>query len=291
MASYGKLAASAAGGAVTAPRSRRFARADTTERRLHIAMIVLAVIGIGVAGYLTVIHYAGINPVCVATSHGTSSCLKVQMSVYSKLAGVPVAVLGLIGYVVIFALLLAPVSETTRVAILGVALIGFGFSMYLTYREIFSLKMICEWCVGSAIILFCLFVLSVIRYLRGDVAPQPAPAAAARPMGAPSNAPASRRRSPIRKQRVLAVLAGAMLATVALAGAGAGGAGARGGDRGGSRCGPRPSDGSRAGRWRRRRGGPSRLSLRARRRTAPARARAQARAQAHRRPGRLPARL
>ena len=58
-------------------------------------MLVLAVIGLGVATYLTIIHYAGIKPACTA---GTS-CIKVQSSGWSKLDGVPVALLGLIGKV------------------------------------------------------------------------------------------------------------------------------------------------------------------------------------------------
>ena len=67
-------------------------------------MIVLALVGLGVASYLTYVHYAGINPVCTAGG----SCLKVQTSAYSKLAGVPVALMGLIGYVAIMVSLLAP---------------------------------------------------------------------------------------------------------------------------------------------------------------------------------------
>jgi len=46
-------------------------------------MLVLSVVGLGVASYLTYIHYAGINPVCTAGD----SCLKVQTSVYSLLLG------------------------------------------------------------------------------------------------------------------------------------------------------------------------------------------------------------
>jgi uncharacterized membrane protein len=50
------------------------------------------------------------------------------------------------------------------------ALIGFGFSAYLTYRELFTIKAICEWCVGSAICLTILAVLTGIRFVRGDPA-------------------------------------------------------------------------------------------------------------------------
>jgi uncharacterized membrane protein len=134
-----------------------------SSRALRITMIVLAVIGLGVASYLTYIHYADINPVCTS-----SSCLKVQTSVYSKLAGVPVAVLGLIGYVAILGSLLIPESETSRLATLMFALAGFGFSAYLTYRELFSIHAVCEWCASSAVIMTILMCLSVWRFLRGD---------------------------------------------------------------------------------------------------------------------------
>ena len=64
-------------------------------------MIVLTVLGLGVASYLTYVHYAGIKPVCTAEGN---RCTKVQTSRYSKLAGVPVALIGLIGYVAILGL-------------------------------------------------------------------------------------------------------------------------------------------------------------------------------------------
>ena len=125
-------------------------------------MIGLSIAGLAVAGYLTYVHYAGIKPACTA---GTS-CVKVQTSQWSHLAGVPVALLGLVGYVGILASLLAPDREETRLATLGLTLIGVGFSAYLTYRELFSIHAVCEWCVTSAVILSLLFILSLIRYLR-----------------------------------------------------------------------------------------------------------------------------
>ena len=139
------------------------ARTSTSER-LRQAMIGLAVLGIAVAGYLTYVHYAGIKPACTA---GTS-CVKVQTSEWSDLAGVPVALLGLIGYVAILGSLLLPDREESRLATLALTLIGFGFSGYLTYRELFSIHAICEWCASSAVILTVLFICSVIRYMRAD---------------------------------------------------------------------------------------------------------------------------
>jgi uncharacterized membrane protein len=135
-----------------------------SSRAIRITMIVLAAIGLCIAAYLTYVHYAGIKPACTAGE----SCTKVQTSPYSRLAGVPVALMGLIGYVAILGSLLAPEGERSRFATLALTLAGFGFSAYLTYRELFSIHAICEWCVSSAVILTVLVCLATWRFLRGE---------------------------------------------------------------------------------------------------------------------------
>jgi uncharacterized membrane protein len=139
---------------------------DVVDRRLLIAIAVISLIGIGVAGYLTYTHYAGLNVVCLSSG----GCETVQKSVYSKLAGVPVAVLGLAGYIgILFSLAIR--NELGRIAAFGIALIGFLFSMYLTYREIFTIKAICQWCVSSAVLMTVLTILTAIRMLRYESEP------------------------------------------------------------------------------------------------------------------------
>jgi uncharacterized membrane protein len=142
-----------------------------SDRALKNTMTALAVLGLGVASYLTIAHYTGGTTICPL--HG--GCETVQHSVYSKLAGIPVALLGLIGYVLILVSLRLPTSETTRLATVAIAIVGFGFSAYLTYRELFSIHAICPWCVSSAVIMTILLVLAIWRFLRGDQAPAPAP--------------------------------------------------------------------------------------------------------------------
>lgn len=148
--------------------------------RLRRAMVVLAVIGLGVATYLTIIHYAGINPACTAGQ----SCVKVQTSQWSKVDGVPVALMGLIGYIAILASLLVPDRDETRLAALAFTVIGFGFSAYLTYRELFSIHAICEWCASSAVIMTLLLIGAATRFVitsdtaglsGAPAAPAPAP--------------------------------------------------------------------------------------------------------------------
>jgi uncharacterized membrane protein len=132
-------------------------------RRLRIAMTVLTVLGVGLASYLTYIHYAGIKPLCGTNGGG---CEIVQTSQYSMLAGVPVALIGLLGYVAILGSLLVPESETSRLATVVFTVVGFGFSGYLTYRELFSIHHICEYCVSSAGLITVLMGLAVWRFLR-----------------------------------------------------------------------------------------------------------------------------
>jgi uncharacterized membrane protein len=130
-------------------------------------MIALAIVGLGVAIYLTYVHYAGIKPACTAGQ----SCIKVQTSVWSKLDGVPVALLGAIAYVGILGSLLVPDRELARLATFAMTLVGFGFSAYLTYRELFSIHAVCEWCASSAVILTILFVCATVRFVRGSTVP------------------------------------------------------------------------------------------------------------------------
>jgi uncharacterized membrane protein len=163
---------------------------------LRRAMTVLALLGVALATYLTIVHYAGLKPACTAGQ----ACVKVQTSQWSELAGVPVALIGLIGYIVILGALLAPDREETRLAVLGMTMVGFGFSGYLTYRELFSIHAICEECATSAVIMTILLICAVYRYLttndEGEPVAEPAPLP---PRGKP--APRSPREQPRRKSR------------------------------------------------------------------------------------------
>jgi uncharacterized membrane protein len=136
--------------------------------RLRTAAIALSVLGLGIAGYLTYVHYAGISPVC-EIAHG---CEKVQTSQWSRVAGVPVALLGLLGYATILAATLLP-SETAVTAAAGTALVGAGFSVYLTYREVFTIHAICIWCVASAVLMVALAVVTTARLVRAEPASAP----------------------------------------------------------------------------------------------------------------------
>jgi uncharacterized membrane protein len=116
------------------------------ERYLRIAVAVLALIGAGIAGYLTYTHFKGTPPVCL-----TSGCEVVQNSRWSKLLGIPVALLGLLTYLSIVATTLVrhPLSKQAGATIAVAAL---GFNLYLLYIQAYEIGRYCTWCVSNEIV-------------------------------------------------------------------------------------------------------------------------------------------
>lgn len=129
---------------------------ETTLRR---AAGVVALLGIGVATYITIADAGGGAPVCLA---GGGGCETVASSAYSHLAGVNVAVIGIVGYALLLGAALLR-GDPGRFAGFSLALVGFGFSAYLTYLELFVVNAICQWCVGSAALMTVLLALDAIR--------------------------------------------------------------------------------------------------------------------------------
>lgn len=127
---------------------------------LRAAATAAGLIGLGIAAYLTILHYAGGTPAC-GVSHG---CATVQASEWATFAGVPVALLGALGYLAIVTTLWLP-GETARLAGAALAIAGLGFSAYLTYRELFDIHAICTWCVASATVMTALAAACVVRAL------------------------------------------------------------------------------------------------------------------------------
>jgi uncharacterized membrane protein len=132
-----------------------------SEWALRRAIAFVAAVGVGVATYLAIADSGGGAPICLA---GGSGCQTVADSSYSHLAGVNVAVFGIVGY----ALLLASAffsDDTARFGGFLVALGGFGFSVYLTYIELFKIEAVCQWCIASAVLMTILFALGATRLI------------------------------------------------------------------------------------------------------------------------------
>jgi len=121
--------------------------------------------GLGVAGYLTYEHYTGSSSL-VCSTRGIVNCLEVTTSTYSKVAGVPVAVLGLVFFVVMLVLQLPAMWNRPGAAIRRVrmawAVIGLGTVVYLLYAELFKIDAICLWCTAVHVLTFVVFVSTVL---------------------------------------------------------------------------------------------------------------------------------
>ncbi|MEA2366861.1 MAG: hypothetical protein QOI32_2373 [Thermoleophilaceae bacterium] len=121
------------------------------------AIAGLALLGLAISAYLTYVHYAEVQPFCT----GISDCERVQTSDYAELAGIPVAVLGIVGYTAILASLWTRVEVTVLLGYTAV-----GFSAYLTWAELFKIDAICQWCVASALTSVAIAVLATLLALR-----------------------------------------------------------------------------------------------------------------------------
>ena len=150
-------------------------RADALQlnraQRMQWMIRVLCLLGIFVAGYLAWSYLGGTEPYC----GGTESCAEVQNSSYADVAGIPVPVIGLVGYALLLGLSLlrgrlsAELDFYLPVLSFGAALIGVLYSAYLTYIEAYVLLAWCYWCVASAVIITAIWVLTIVDLRRAWV--------------------------------------------------------------------------------------------------------------------------
>jgi uncharacterized membrane protein len=129
-----------------------------SDRTLRLALAVVALVGTGLATYLTYVHFDEGALICT-----TGGCEQVQQSEYAELAGIPVALLGLIAYVVVLVLVAwdTPLARTLTAAL---ALGALAFSCYLVALQLFVIEATCVWCmVNDLLVVPLLAVLSVLR--------------------------------------------------------------------------------------------------------------------------------
>lgn len=136
--------------------------------RLRLASLVLVLLGIANAGYLSWTKFSAVSIYC---GPGSSACDAVSASVYGYLFGIPVSYLGLASYLVLLALLgletQHPLLKTNGpVLVFGLTLFGTLFSAYLQYTSIVILREICPYCVTNALTQLALLILSIFRLRR-----------------------------------------------------------------------------------------------------------------------------
>jgi uncharacterized membrane protein len=128
-----------------------------SERSIRIASAALALVGVGITTYLLSVRASGATLSCT-----TGGCETVQSSPYSEIFGLPVAALGLSGYVLVLGAALAR-GDLARLVGAVVALAAFCFSAYLVVVQLVVIGALCDWCLASDAVTTALAALALLR--------------------------------------------------------------------------------------------------------------------------------
>jgi uncharacterized membrane protein len=139
------------------------------------ALVVMAILGLGISIYLTTVHYAHVRLVCSAG--GIVNCTQVTTSVYSVVPGtkIPITIPGMLWFLVSGGLALAAwrvqagtglASVRLGLAHLAWGVIGLITVLYLIYVELVRLHAICEWCSAVHVLTLLTFLVALYRVQR-----------------------------------------------------------------------------------------------------------------------------
>ena len=137
------------------------------DSRLSKIAIALAILGLLVSIYMTIYKFTSNDKMCI----GSKDCSVVNASRYSEIYGIPVAVLGVVGYAAILGVLVLERNpgffrENASMLFFALSLTGFLFTLYLIYVEIALIKAYCPFCLTSQAVMSFIFIISVIRLIR-----------------------------------------------------------------------------------------------------------------------------
>lgn len=151
--------------AVDAERSEDVGAFSTLNRMV---IAVLALVGVLISVYMSAYAFGLLGDIAC----GAGGCQIVQNSPWARFMGVPVPVIGLMGYGMLLAAAMLGVqpafvrSRTVPLVLAGGATIGLLFTAYLTYLEAFVIHAWCRWCIGSAILALLIFACAVPEFRR-----------------------------------------------------------------------------------------------------------------------------
>jgi uncharacterized membrane protein len=140
-----------------------FAHSPWRPAWLDAPMLILTIVGLAVAGYLTYVEARAVAAVCGPVG----DCNAVQTSSYSRLFGVvPVGLIGIAGYAAILVVWLwgrfgsGRLADYAPLALHGMTILAVIFSLNLTFLEPFVIKAVCIWCLTSAVVITLVMLLS-----------------------------------------------------------------------------------------------------------------------------------
>ena len=137
----------------------------------------ISLVGLAVSVYLTFEHFTA-NATLACSIGGTIDCAKVTTSAWSTFLGVPVALLGVVFFVVALGLCLPRVwrrPERWLDAVrLGWLTIGLGMALYLIWAELYRVHAICLWCTAVHVATFLLWIAVLFGQILSGPAGEPA---------------------------------------------------------------------------------------------------------------------
>lgn len=137
------------------------------DKWLYRASVALTVVGLLVSIYMTIYKVTSNDSMCL----GSGDCSTVNASRFSEVNGIPVAVIGVIGYLAILAVHYYETrnrffKQNGTMLIFGMGLTGFLFTVWLIYVEIALIKALCPFCITSQAAMTLIFILAVIRLVK-----------------------------------------------------------------------------------------------------------------------------
>jgi uncharacterized membrane protein len=132
-----------------------------TKNNIWKALIGLSVLGILLATYL---FYNFLTRPLIESCYFNSqiNCDAVTKGSLSTLFGIPVSLIGLVGYITI---LFSSIFKK-KMLVLGMSTFGMVFCLFITYQEIFILRVICPVCLACQLVMLIVFLLAIYLNLK-----------------------------------------------------------------------------------------------------------------------------
>ena len=147
----------------------RTSQPQNTRDYLYWLSLALIVVGLVISGYLSYTKLTNTSVICLEAE--AISCDVVQHSIYAKFAGIEIAYLGFVAYLMLGGVLLlsnqiAVLQEYGHILLFGLTLLAFVHAVWLVYVQAFLLAAFCTWCLAHEANITALFIVSAVRLWR-----------------------------------------------------------------------------------------------------------------------------
>ncbi len=132
-----------------------------------VVIALLALAGLSAATYVFVAHSLGYRLFCPFAT----GCDTVQDSPYAVILGIPVSLLGMMGFAIYFVLAVTALRSNARewrYGLLGLSLVEVGFTSYMAYLQVSVIRAVCSWCMFSAAVTVALAMLVLLAIFGGS---------------------------------------------------------------------------------------------------------------------------